>query len=177
MTLYRLSALAAPKKSVEVLDEGKWRALKGTPDEILIPELVPRTIGDDEEYRYVVTDEPSPNGEDFGIDIASLQKRSHRIAEAHGFWEREEIGTQIALIHSEVSEALEEWRNPHPNVGLTDIYYSPEGKPEGFPIELADVIIRVCNLGEHFHVDLTQAIRIKEAFNKTRPFKHGGKRA
>ena len=48
------------------------------------------------------------------------------------------FGTIIALIHSEASEALEEWRK-----GKTyeEVYYrESDGKPEGILFELADCI-------------------------------------
>lgn len=43
------------------------------------------------------------------------------------------------MIHCELSEAVEEYRNGH---GLTEIYYNDDGKPEGVPVELADAVIR-----------------------------------
>jgi NTP pyrophosphatase (non-canonical NTP hydrolase) len=45
---------------------------------------------------------------------------------------------QIALIHSEISEALESWRNNEPT-SWTDEH----GKPQGIASEYADVVIRI----------------------------------
>lgn len=48
-------------------------------------------------------------------------------------------------------------------------------KPEGVPTELADVVIRVFDLAGWLGIDLASAIREKMRFNKTRPYRHGGK--
>jgi NTP pyrophosphatase (non-canonical NTP hydrolase) len=90
-----------------------------------------------------------------------------------GWHEKERtIGDQIALMHSELSEALEEHRNGHqPN----EIYFADGGKPEGIPVELADCIIRIFDFCGKYDIDLEHAIEIKMEYNKTRPFRHGGK--
>jgi hypothetical protein len=48
-----------------------------------------------------------------------------------------------------------------------------EFKPEGVPIEQADLIIRAADYAAIRGFDLVKAIEIKAAYNKTRPFKHG----
>jgi len=78
----------------------------------------------------------------------------------------------IVLMHSELSEALEEYRANHE----PDEVYFKDGKPEGIPIELADVLIRVLECAEEFGIDLDEAMRIKMEFNETRPIRHGGKK-
>jgi NTP pyrophosphatase (non-canonical NTP hydrolase) len=110
------------------------------------------------------------------MQINEMQKEVHRIAADHGWWEDwdRNVGEMLSLIHSEISEALEEWRR---HKALDEIYYSDGGKPEGFPIELADAIIRIGDLCERYGIDLEEALRIKMAFNESRPYRHGGLKA
>ena len=52
-------------------------------------------------------------------------------------------------------------------------YYSDDGKPEGVPAELADVVIRCFDMADYYGINLEAAIIEKMEFNKTRPYKHG----
>ena len=76
------------------------------------------------------------------MTIEELCRRSHDVAVAHGWHEQKRsFGEAIALFHSEVSEALECYRDPDHQPG--DIWLSDSGKPEGFVVELADLLIRI----------------------------------
>ena len=118
------------------------------------------------------------------LGINDFIRECHHIAKEKGWWDEERNdGELIALMHSELSEALEEYRNGH---AVDEVYFSGgardengvwhEGKkPEGIPIELADVVIRMADFCGDMGIDLEQAILTKMAFNETRSYRHGGK--
>jgi NTP pyrophosphatase (non-canonical NTP hydrolase) len=108
------------------------------------------------------------------MNIADLVTNSWQTAEDHGWHSPpKSFGDDIALIHSELSEALEEFRNGHKP---SELYFGEGGKPEGVPSELADVLIRVADLCAVHGIDIEAATKAKADFNRTRPWRHGGKK-
>lgn len=105
--------------------------------------------------------------------LNNLMKEIHEIAISKGWWETErDFGEIIALMHTELSEAYEEYRNHKEN-----IYYSEGNKPEGIAIELIDVIIRILDYFGRQGWDIEELIKIKMDYNKTRSYRHGNKKA
>jgi len=105
------------------------------------------------------------------MKVGELQAEAHRIAVEHGWWEKERsAGEALMLMVTELSEAMEAWR---------------EGSPESEKIpgfsqveeELADAIIRILDFAGGHHLDMEGALEAKMAFNETRPYRHGGKLA
>lgn len=115
------------------------------------------------------------------LTIEQLVSESYGTAVEKGWWDgltildAKVIPEKIALMHSELSEALEEYRKLGEQ-SFAD-YEGEKGKPEGFAVELADCIIRIADLAGHFKLNLVAALRNKLAYNKTRPYRHGGKKA
>jgi NTP pyrophosphatase (non-canonical NTP hydrolase) len=96
------------------------------------------------------------------LDFQHLQQEIFDTNTANGWWESDrQVPELLCLVHSEVSEALEAYRN------LDDANYQEE---------LADIVIRVMDMAEHAGIDLESQIIHKNNINKTRGYKHGGKR-
>lgn len=101
----------------------------------------------------------------------------HQYAKDKGWWDKERsFGDICTLFTCEVSEAYEAWRDGH---GLTEVYYESEKptKPEGIPIELADIIIRILDFCKWAGIDIQAIMAEKHRYNLTRAYRHGGKRA
>jgi hypothetical protein len=149
------------------------------------------------------------------LTIRELIRQSHALSIEKGWYETWPDGKvrvnainvpeKLALIHSEISEALEAYRdhgerrrcvacNGHGSIlidgaarpcpaGCTDgflaIWMEPSAgtmKPEGMVTELADAMIRIADLCGALGLDLAAAIETKHSFNKGREYRHGGKR-
>ena len=94
-------------------------------------------------------------------DLRDMQAQVRQVNEANGWFDRDrDFAIDIALLHSEVTEAFEGYRNgDHCNVDE----------------ELADVLIRLLDTAERFSTDLPSEVAKKLEKNRQRGYRHGGK--
>lgn len=131
------------------------------------------------------------------LDVKQFAEDCHKTARSKGWWDKPpEKGTSLALMHSELSEALEALRKPVSN-GVCDCCDGtgvlpqrpgelplsdncPKCKGSGEPPggtreaeELADVVIRIFDYCGYHNIDIERALIEKAAYNLTRSYKHG----
>lgn len=95
-------------------------------------------------------------------DIREINRANGwNVTEPHQWADKYKVPAILALIHSEVSEALEAFRGDD---------------KANFEEELADVIIRVLDCAGGLDFDIDAAVLSKMEKNRGRGYRHGGKR-
>jgi NTP pyrophosphatase (non-canonical NTP hydrolase) len=106
--------------------------------------------------------------EEFQKQLNDLCQTIFSMNREKGFWDKPRSNVElIALMHSELSEALEADRK--------DLMDDKLPNRKGFEVELADAMIRIMDTAGARNLDLAGAIKEKLVYNATRPYKHGKK--
>jgi NTP pyrophosphatase (non-canonical NTP hydrolase) len=131
-------------------------------------DIMSREENIDRQARYLASKQQTGHCPDFS-DLLSLGREIVAINKANGWdcakpeeWEDAyKVPALLALITSEVSEALEGFRRDD---------------QENFIEEMADVVIRVLDCTTGLGMDIQAAITAKLEKNRKRGYRHGGKK-
>ena len=113
------------------------------------------------------------------MTLNEMGQECHQIAVEHGFWpesrswpyDKEQytfngadlmVGVKLALIHSEVSEALEEYR----------VKRDEQENIRNLGCELVDAIVRIVELCHYLGFDMDNAYAGIVGNNRNRPYRH-----
>lgn len=106
----------------------------------------------------------------FVASFVYMQDCVYQNARDKGWWEEDRNdGEMIALMHSELSEALEALRKGNPIDS-----HCPDFR--NVAVEMADTVIRIMDFCAARNLPLADAIIAKHEYNKLRSHKHGGKK-
>lgn len=134
-----------------------------------------------------MSEKQTPNPPNRPNQLEDMQKRVKEVNVTNGWFDSDRsFGDDIALLHSEVSEAFEayrSWSTEDVTVAqcknrTSNGWHDQEAhlcKPEGVGSELADILVRLLDTCERYDIDLTAEFERKLAYNATRGHRHGGK--
>lgn len=115
------------------------------------------------------------------MDLKEMQRYVLETNQTNGWFDSERtFGDDIALLHSEVSEAFEAYRvagncDDQTRTTWEESYEGHPPKPEGVGSEFADVLVRLLDSCERHGINLEAEFVRKMAYNETRGYRHGGK--
>jgi len=123
------------------------------------------------------------------IGLNELSKQVHDFEVRFGF-DNDDVPLRTSLIHSEISEAFEAFRNnkmfnPDAYAESLDINEDTEEAwksrfkthiKDTFEDEIADSMLRLLQLCGKYNIDIEWHMREKMKYNETRGFKFGGKK-
>lgn len=161
-----------------------WESFKGTRVRIFIPGFtapdeqgaIEKTAEEREHERLVdYARKWLDTVPDKGMQMFDLILHSYNTAQVKGWHDgKRTLVEELALMHTEISEAVEETRKPQQPMLV--IGCDGDGqKPGGLAVELADTIIRICDTAMYRKIPLIEALVAKMRYNLTRPVRHGGK--
>jgi len=118
--------------------------------------------------------------EEYGAEsLNNIAEEMYAVAQRSGFHEKhvkgqipEDFGAWCMNMVGEISELWEAYRN-----GKLDDQCDKKCKLSCAEEELADIQIRLMDTAVQLGVNLGRAVARKTAYNRTRPYRHGGKRA
>lgn len=105
-------------------------------------------------------------------ELTRLSRKIRANCATHGFTKPDtsNISEKLMLVSDELSEAHEFARDGN----FESFSGGADGtKPDGFPMEIADAIIRLLDICAGFDIDIAEVIQIKMQYNESRPIRHG----
>ena len=124
---------------------------------------------------------PRLTAAEFENSFQQLARLAHATSVNHGFWSDRGAPEQmpmettlckvgrIGLMHEELSEAVQGIRK--------DLMDDKLPHRKMVAVELADCIIRIMDFAAGYNLDVAACLVEKMAYNTTRPFMHGDKKA
>lgn len=153
-------AIGEPKRTTRAPSQSSKR----TAEEAKFAEYEARAHQD---YVNAVNLQLSTMGGSVVVMLEGLGRTINGFMHKQGFWESANTGEKIALMHSELSEALEADRKSLTSDHIPDF--------TGVEEELADCVIRILDYAAEHDLRLGLAVIEKMRYNLSRPFKHGKK--
>ena len=102
------------------------------------------------------------------LKLNDFAKEVRRNSEAHGFKSVNQDPLQLtAWMYKEVMELYDEFLAYN---RADETRYGKDGKPEGVPAEIADIILICMVMADQYGIDLEAAMIEKHTYNETRPY-------